>query len=109
MTETPQAPESASPPLPEPDQGGFFTREFGKILPHAERTEAEAGQVAADVKAALQDHAGTVFDVSGDVLAVLKLIDPADAPLAAAAGALLPKVLAMAEKAAALASAALKG
>ena len=107
---TSQAPEPATPvPAAEPDQGGFFTREFGKILPRAEHAEADAGHLAADVKAALQDHAGQVFDVAGDALQLLKLIDPADAALAAAAEALLPKVLAMAERAAALASATLKG
>ena len=88
---------------------GFFTREAERLLPGARHAEADAGHLAADVKAALQDHAGQVFDVAGDCGQLLRLIDPADAALAAAAEALLPKVLAMAERAAALASATLKG
>lgn len=104
---TPEQP--ASPAAPAAPQPGFFTREAERLLPRAEHAEADAGHLAADVKAALQDHAGTVFDVAGDCVQLLKLIDPADAALAAAAEALLPKVLAMAERAAALASATLKG
>lgn len=104
---TPEQP--ASPAAPAAPQPGFFTREAERLLPRAEHAEADAGHLAADVKAALQDHAGQVFDVAGDALQLLKLIDPADAALAAAAEALLPKVLAMAERAAALASATLKG
>jgi hypothetical protein len=92
---------------PEPAEPGFFTRTAEHLLPHLEHGEAEAGHIAADVNAALRDHAGVVFDVAGDFFAVLKLIDPADAPLAAAAEALLPKVLQMVEKATALASATL--
>ena len=104
---TPEQP--ASPAAPAAPQPGFFTREAERLLPRAEHAEADAGHLAADVKAALQDHAGQVFDVAGDALQLLSLIDPADAALAAAAEALLPKVLAMAERAAALASATLKG
>jgi hypothetical protein len=71
--------------------------------------EAGAGNVAADVSAALRDHAQGVFEVSSGILSVLKMIDPADAPLITAAQALEPKIYAMAERAAALAAAALKG
>ena len=103
MTES--APES---PL-EGTEPGFFTRAAERILPHAEHAEAEAGHIAADISAGLRDHATTVFAVSSGILDILRMLDPADAPLIAAAEALEPKVYAMAEKVAALASAALKG
>ncbi len=90
------------------DPPGFFTREAQRFLPRAEHAEAEAGHIAAEVQAAIQDHAGTVFDVAGDGVALLKLIDPGDAVLASAAAAFLPKLLAMAESAARVAGAALK-
>ena len=99
-------PTETNPPVQ--DEGGFFSRAAEHVFPHLEHAEVEAGHIATDVRAALQDHAGTVFDVAGDAIALLKLIDPADAALFAAAEAFLPKVLAMTEKAAALASAALK-
>ena len=91
---------------PAQDDGGFFIKAAEHLLPHLEHAEADAGRIAADVSAALREHAGTVFDVSSGILGML---DPADAPLIAAAEALEPKVYAMAEKAAALAAAALKG
>ena len=90
-----------------PQEPGFFSREAQRLLPHAERAEAEAGRIAADVLAAIQDHAGQCFDVAGDALLLLRLIDPADAALFATASALVPKVLAMVEKATALAQAKL--
>jgi hypothetical protein len=100
------SPESPPEPAPPAAEGplGHMTDWFHA---HAGHAEAEAGHIAADVNAALRDHAGTVFDVAGDFFAVLNLIDPADAPLVAAAEALLPKVLQMVEKATALASATL--
>jgi hypothetical protein len=100
MPESP--PEPANPPAEGPIEhvADWFHN-------HGAHAEAEAGHIAADVNAALRDHAGVVFDVAGDFFAVLKLIDPADAPLIAAAEALLPKVLTMVEKATALASATL--
>jgi hypothetical protein len=106
--------DASQPPVIDPgpataDPPGFFTREAERFLPGVRHAEAEAGRIAGDVSTALQDHAGTVFDVAGDVFGVLKLIDPADAPLIAAAEALVPKVLAMVEKATALAQGALKG
>lgn len=94
MTEQAAAPEPASA---EPAPPGFFTRLEDKILP---RAEADAARITIDVAAAVQAHAGQVFDVAGDVLALLKLVDPADAALASSAAALLPKVLGMAESAA---------
>ena len=101
MTET--APESP----PEPAEPGFFTRTAEHLLPHLEHGEAEAGHIAADVNAALRAHAATVYRAAAGVFDVLELIDPADAPLVAAAETLLPKVYAMVEKATALASATL--
>ena len=63
------------------------------------RGETDAAKIAASATAMLTDHAGQALDVGGDFLALLKLIDPADAPLIAAAQALLPKVIMMAEHA----------
>ena len=106
MTETSQAavPAPAAPAAP-----GYFERLEDKILPHARHAEADVSSWAADIRAALQDHAGSVFDVAGDVVQLAKLADPADASLFAALDALVPKVLAMAESAARIAGAALKG
>lgn len=98
------APASTPPPQPGPVE-----RLVEKITGHAEHAETSALHIADDVKTAIQDHAGTVFDVASGLLGVAKLIDPADAELFAAISALVPKVLGMAETAAALAGAALKG
>jgi hypothetical protein len=103
MTET--SPEPASPP---PAAGGPLTRAENWFRGHAGHAEADAAAFAADVSTALRDHAGTVFDVAGDVVQLAKLADPADAPLFAALDALVPKVLAMAESAARIAQGALK-
>lgn len=99
---TPVDPGPAKPPEP-----GFFSREAQRLLPHVQHAEAETGRIAADVLAAIQGHAGQVYDVAGDCIKLLELIDPADAPLFAAASALVPKVLAMVERATALAQAKL--
>ena len=90
------------------EEEGFLERAAGHLLPHLEHAEAEAGHISAEVRAELQEHAVTVFGVAGEVLSVLKAVDPADAALFAAAGALVPKVYAMVEKAAVLAQGALK-
>lgn len=108
MTDT--APEPiAKTPVDPPEGGGFFTREWDRLRGPAGHAEADAGRIAADVGTMLRDHAGTVFDVAGDVVQLAKLIDPADAPVLAALDVLVPKVLAMAENAARIAQAALKG
>jgi hypothetical protein len=95
---------------PEPAQpgAGFFGRELGKILPHAQHAEADAAAFAADVSTALRDHAATVLRGTADAMDVLRLIDPADAALFAEAEALVPRLLGMAESAARIAGAALK-
>ena len=94
MSEQPAAQPPAAPA--KPGEPGFFTRLEDKILPKA---EADAAKVAASLASALQDRSGEALDVAGDFLALVKLIDPADAPLATAAQALLPKMIAMAENA----------
>jgi hypothetical protein len=96
------APEPAAPAQGEP---GFFERAVEKVLPHA---EVKAPSITGDVKGALTGHASSVFDVAGDLLALTRIIDPADAAAVLAVEALVPKVLAMAANAAGLASAALK-
>lgn len=95
MTETPQAPAPPAAPA-EPPQPGFFERAAGHVFPHG---HPAAAAVPGELKAAFRDHAGTVFDVAGDVLALLGTggADQADAAV------LAPKVLAMAEGAARLA------
>jgi hypothetical protein len=109
MSEIEQSPEPGTKEAVEPPEGGgFFTRLEDRFVPHAEHAEADVSTWAADVSTALRDHAGTVFDVSGDLMSLVKLIDPADAPLFAAAEALVPKVYAMVQKATALAQGALK-
>lgn len=93
-------PAQPAPPAAPSAQPGYFQRAeqaVQRILPHA---GAVALEDATRIETAVKDHAGTVFDVAGDVLAILKLIDPADAPAITAAQVLIPKVLAMAESAA---------
>ena len=106
MTEP--APESPPEPAPPAAEGplGHAADWFRSQAGHA---EAEAGHIAADIATGLREHAGIAFEVSSGILGILRMLDPADAPLIAAAEALEPKVYAMAEKAAALAAAALKG
>jgi hypothetical protein len=105
----PEVPVSETPPEADlPAAEGPITRVADWFRDHGGHAGAGAGHIAADIGVALQDHAGTVFDVAGDGVALLKLIDPADAALASAAAAFLPKLLGMAESAARVAAAALK-
>ncbi len=106
MTEP--APESPPEPAP-PAAEGPLGHAADWFRSHAGHAEAEAGHIAADIATGLREHAGIAFEVSSGILGILRMLDPADAPLIAAAEALEPKVYAMAEKAAALAAAALKG
>jgi hypothetical protein len=103
QTTTPAAPE---------DQPGPLTRLVEKFENHAapevHAAETAVGAIAADVKAALLDHTSTALTVAGELGALAKLVDPADAPLVAAVEALLPKVLSMAVNAGNLALKALK-
>jgi hypothetical protein len=112
VTPSPDNPEeSVTDQAPEPAPvaaEGPITHVADWFRDHGGHAEAEAGHIAADISVALQDHAGTVFDVAGDGVALLKLIDPADAALASAAAAFLPKLLGMAGSAARVAAAALK-
>jgi len=64
------------------------------------RADADAEALAARLQSLLQDRSGEALDVAGDFVALVRLVDPAMAPLAAAVQALLPKVLSMAENAA---------
>lgn len=98
--------EIAPPPPPPAPVPGFFSREIARLLPHA---ETDAAKVIGRMAGLLQDRGGEALDVAGDFLALVKLIDPADAPLVTAAQALLPKVLGMAENAARDARTALGG
>lgn len=97
-----------SEPAPEspPEQGGFFTRAEHALLPHLEHGEAEAEHVLADAAALARDHAGQVYSIAGELMTVLKLIDPADAALFTAAEAFLPKLFALVMKVTADAQAA---
>lgn len=100
MSETPAQPP-APPAVPaEPAQAGFFER-IAEHLPHSGHAAADGAVFAEDVKAAIKAHAGTCFDVAGDVLQLLELADPGDA----AAEELAGKVLAMAGSAAKIAGA----
>jgi hypothetical protein len=76
------------------------------------RADQDAEALIASVpgfNAAVKAHAGVVFDVAGDVLALAKIADPAISPalvpVSAALTALEAKVLAMAQSAAQMASA----
>lgn len=99
-----EQPQPAPPAAPAEGFFGRAERAVEHVLPHPAAVVLEdAARIATEVAAAVKDHAGVVFDVAGDVLAVLKVVDPADAPAIAAAQVLVPKVLAMAESAAKIA------
>ena len=116
MTDQPQPVQAApvtTPPATSatPQQPGFLGRLEGRFLPHAEAVihgaEAEGLKLTAEFAAGLQDHSGIAFDVAGDVLNLLKVIDPADDAAVAALAALLPKVIDLAGSAARIVQAAL--
>jgi hypothetical protein len=98
MSEPVPEPEPPAP-VPASPQPGFFTRLKDDVLPHAEHAEADIATGIGDVASALEDHAGTILDITAEAVAVLKLADPADAVLFSAIAALVPKVLDMAVKA----------
>lgn len=102
----PASPQHAAPPA-EPS-GGWFTHELAKLIPHAKHAETEVADVAADSRNFVTGHASIVLDFTGDAMALLDLVDPADAALFAAVKALVPKAIAAGQSALTLASAALK-
>jgi hypothetical protein len=112
MTDQPsQPPGPPSAPPPPPQQPGLIGRLEERLLPHAEHAvqDAEAGglRLTADFAGALQGHAGEVFDLAGDVVGLLKLVDPADDAAVAALAALIPKAYAITASVTRLAQAAL--
>lgn len=88
--------EAAAPAAPATMPGpheGPVERLIERFRPEAEHAGREAAVLGEDVRAAILDHRAGLFDLAGDVLGVLKLADPADAPLAGAAEGLLLKVV----------------
>jgi len=107
-----QAPETVASGTEGAHELGPLARLTERITGHAEaivhEAEAKAATLADDLKAAVQSHASSVFDVAGDLLKALAVIDPADATAMSAISALVPKVLAMAGSAAQVASTVLR-
>jgi hypothetical protein len=103
----PAVPASPAPAAPAPHEGplGHIGDWFGR---HGQHAEADLAAIAADSRSFLTGHASVVLDFSGDAMALLDLVDPADAALFAAVRALVPKAIAAGQSALALASAALK-
>lgn len=97
----PPAPAANTPAPAQAEQHGGFISTAESWLHRAETAPAAARLISA-----VRDHAGVVFDVAGDAVTVLKLINPADAAAVTAAEAFLAKVLTMTESAAQIASAA---
>jgi hypothetical protein len=106
-TTPPPASPAHAAPASEPS-GGWFTHELGKLIPHAKHAETEVADIVADSRNFVTGHAGIVLDFTGDAMALLDLVDPADAALFAAVKALVPKAIAAGQSALTLASAALK-
>jgi|HubBroStandDraft_6_1064221.scaffolds.fasta_scaffold1518704_1 hypothetical protein len=113
MTEQPAQPPQGAPvppASPVPPHQGPLEHLAARFLPHAEAVihdaEAEGLKLTAEFSAALQGHAGEVFDIAGDVMGLLKVIDPGDAVAVEALAALIPKAVAVAGSAARLAQAA---
>jgi hypothetical protein len=91
----PQPPKPATPAAPPAHE--TLGQRIGGWFDHGEQ---DAAKLAAGFQSLLQDRSGEALDVAGDFLALVKLVDPAAAPLASSVQALLPKVLSMAENAA---------
>lgn len=97
----PPAPAAVTPPPAQaPQHGNLITTAEGWLH------RAETSPATTRFISAVRDHAGVVFDVAGDAVTILKLINPADAAAVTAAEAFLAKVLTMTESAAQIASAA---
>ena len=107
-SETTASPSTQALAAPAPHEGplGHVADWFQH---HGQHAEADLAAIAADSRTFLTGHAGLILDFSGDAMALLDLIDPADAALFAAIRALVPKAIAAGQSALALASAALKG
>ena len=86
---------AAPPPAPAP---GFLERTLGKL-------EGRAAPVIEGIVSDLAAHRQVILDVGTDAVALLKLIDPADAALVAAAEALVPRILDVASEAGKIAGA----
>ena len=84
-------PVDPGPVVPQ-DHPGFLGRALGHL-------EGRAGPViehaAADVSSFLLGHRQEILDVTGYVVSLIKLIDPADSALLDAAEGLVPKLLAL--------------
>jgi hypothetical protein len=104
---TPPTAVPPSPAAPAPHEGplGHVADWFHG---HGQHAEADLAAIAADSRSFLTGHASLILDFSGDAMALLDLVDPADAALFAAVRALVPKAIAAGQSALALASAALK-
>ena len=76
----------------------------GDFFHRGEQDMAAVIARAPGIEAAIRDHAGQVFDVAGEVLSLLSLIDPQAAPAVAAGDLVLAKVLSMVTSAAAIAA-----
>lgn len=105
-----QAPETtpaAAPPAA--GEPGPITRLAEKFHLGGELHAAEhvVATVATDVQT-LAGHHSAIFAVVAEMLHLVEVLDPADAPAIAAAEALLPKLFAMAASAAAAGSVSLK-
>jgi hypothetical protein len=101
-----EVPEPAVPAAPHEGPLGHVADWFQH---HGQHAEADLAVIAADSRTFLTGHASLILDFSGDAMALLDLVDPADAALFAAVRALVPKAIAAGQSALALASAALKG
>lgn len=107
-TPSPEQPQQPAPPAAQPaPQPGFIGRLEEKILPHAEAAAATAKTITAELSAGIQEHSGVAWDVAGDVVNLLKVIDPNDDAAVAALAALLPKAVTLAASAARIAGAVL--
>ena len=108
MSETPTAPATPVPPSQPGPIGRLVERVEARFDPDVKRVEQAAAGLTDAAKAFLTDHASTVYDVTGDLIGAIKLIDPSDTAALAAFQALLPKVVAVAGNVSDLLEAALK-
>lgn len=100
MSEPTQTSAPATPPAvpaaPAHATSGFFERIEERFLPHGQHAASEGIQLATEGKSDLVAHQSQVFSIAGDILDLLRGVDPDDSPLYAKVAALVPKAYALA-------------
>jgi len=100
----PALPVPPAPPAPPAPPHETLGQRVGDFFHRGEQDMAAVIARAPGIEADIKAHAGQVFDVAGEVLSLLSIVDPQAAPLVAAGDLVLAKVLSMVTSAAAIAA-----